>query len=695
MKILGKTLLSILLPAFLGLIALSITASYLATSGFTEITNLQLQQLATKQASELNNMYMSSRGLVNALSQIPLVSTFTDKSNTMSVEQKTTSDEYKAEEKSIDNLLKSVVDEFTEIDRMSVLDRNGIIIASSNASFLGVDIKNTPAVQSALSGRDGINNGNSPVTGNYETTFSKPIRTSSGQVVGVFLSIVDINKLAEITLKEFQLYPTTNVFLLDEKGVSLMDVNFPELVGQDNSAEDFAIRSLAKKNGIVNYSFEGIHYTTQVAQLPDMGWIVGIETTDNDISRIANNVSYSIYAISGLILLILAGVIYYVAKQIAVLFGQAAQIATSVANGNFVLSSPQEREIDIAISRHDEVSELAIALRSMAANLVKTFGEAEQKTKEAQDASEKAAEATAAAQKAAEEASQARRVGLLEAAHQIEAIATTIASAAEQLSAQIELSTSGADDQSRRMTETATAMDQMNGTVNDVARNSSTSAKLADKTKQQALEGSNITEESQNSMFKVKEDSLVLRDNMNTLAEHAQSINTVMGVISDIADQTNLLALNAAIEAARAGEAGRGFAVVADEVRKLAEKTLTSTTDVANAIASIQQSTETSVQQVDTTVKRIETATELTNSSKEALRGILSMAEESADGIRAIATASEEQSVTSNEIAHSISVVSNIANDTRSAMLEASQAVSSLTEQAQQLTALVESLKRG
>ncbi len=244
------------------------------------------------------------------------------------------------------------------------------------------------------------------------------------------------------------------------------------------------------------------------------------------------------------------------------------------------------------------------------------------------------------------------------------------------------------------MTETATAMDEMNGTVLDIARNSNSSADLAEGTKHKATEGSEITKKSEQTMLRLRNESIEIRSGMSQLAEHAQSISLVMGVISDIADQTNLLALNAAIEAARAGEAGRGFAVVADEVRKLAEKTMTSTADVSKAIMSIQESTEHNVEQIDATVRSIEEAAELAIASGEALGGILTMAEESADGIRAIATASEEQSATSDEITQAITTVSSIVNETTQAMHEANQAVHLLSEQSEQLSNLIAELKK-
>ncbi len=284
--------------------------------------------------------------------------------------------------------------------------------------------------------------------------------------------------------------------------------------------------------------------------------------------------------------------------------------------------------------------------------------------------------------------------GRHEAAHELESIVNGIAAVSHQLNTQIEISSQGAETASIRMAETATAMDEMNGTVLEIARNSNNSANIAEQTKQKAGEGAKILKQSEGTMVRLRDESLAVRVSMGQLSEHAQSISAVMSVISDIADQTNLLALNAAIEAARAGEAGRGFAVVADEVRKLAEKTMSSTADVSNAISAIQESTEINVKQIDSTVKSIEEAAALAISSGESLNGILNMAEESADGIRAIATASEQQSATSDEISQSVVDVSSIVTDTSSAMLEASQAVRELSEQAKQLTVLIENLKK-
>ena len=194
-------------------------------------------------------------------------------------------------------------------------------------------------------------------------------------------------------------------------------------------------------------------------------------------------------------------------------------------------------------------------------------------------------------------------------------------------------------------------------------------------------------------MDEVQAETIGLKTNMDTLSVHAQAINEIMTVISDIADQTNLLALNAAIEAARAGEAGRGFAVVADEVRKLAEKTMSSTQDVGKAIQAIQESSKEGVRRMDQAVGKVNLAADLAEKCGAALAEILSLAEQTADQVRSIATASEEQSASSEEIARSVEHVNTIASETSQAMGEASKAVSELAAQAQNLARIITQLK--
>ncbi len=272
-------------------------------------------------------------------------------------------------------------------------------------------------------------------------------------------------------------------------------------------------------------------------------------------------------------------------------------------------------------------------------------------------------------------------------------VADQMAGASEELSAQIEESSRGTDVQRDRVAETATAMEEMNATVLEVAQNASGAAEEADTARTKAEQGQEIVESAIQAITQVQEQSQALKGTMEALGQQAEDIGTVMNVISDIADQTNLLALNAAIEAARAGEAGRGFAVVADEVRKLAEKTMGATKEVGSAISNIQQGTRGAAVDMDKAVQAVENATALAGRSGEALREIVTLVETASDQVRSIATASEEQSATSEEINRSVDEINRISTETAGAMEESNRAVSELARLAQELNQLIHDLQ--
>ena len=334
------------------------------------------------------------------------------------------------------------------------------------------------------------------------------------------------------------------------------------------------------------------------------------------------------------------------------------------------------------------------AIVEMVGALERNIKKAEFESQNAQESTVKAEEAMKKAEAAGQEA-QAKAEALLNVTGRLEEVGSVVSSASTQLSAQIEQSDRGAGEAAQRLSEAATAMNEMNATVQEVARNASAASAASADTKDKATAGAQVVERSLRRIESVHQVSLELKDDMTQLNEHAQDITRIMGVISDIADQTNLLALNAAIEAARAGEAGRGFAVVADEVRKLAEKTMASTNDVGNAIKAIQESTAKSTASVDNAVAQIEEATGLANESGHALEEIVTTAETTADQVNAIATASEEQSAASEEINHSILQCNDMSRQIADAMAEAAKAVSDLAAQAQELTELIHEMKEG
>ena len=271
--------------------------------------------------------------------------------------------------------------------------------------------------------------------------------------------------------------------------------------------------------------------------------------------------------------------------------------------------------------------------------------------------------------------------------------ADRVAAASEQLSAQVEQVSRGADMQRERVESTAAAMNEMNATVLEVARNAGNASEQSEETRRKADGGADLVNKVVKAINGVNTVALGLQDNMTELGKQAESIGGVMNVISDIADQTNLLALNAAIEAARAGEAGRGFAVVADEVRKLAEKTMSATQEVGSNIQAIQGSARTNINEVTGAVKNINEATDLANASGRALSEIVDLAGANSSVVASIATAAEEQSATSEEINHALADVSRIVAETAEGMTQASAAVQDLSHVAQELKTVIQRLR--
>ncbi len=292
-----------------------------------------------------------------------------------------------------------------------------------------------------------------------------------------------------------------------------------------------------------------------------------------------------------------------------------------------------------------------------------------------------------------EKAITAQRDTIAETARDADEISDQLASAADELSAQVDESRRGAEVQQQRASETATAMDQMNATVMEVARNAGEASENARTTKEKAVEGQELVGLVVTSIQALEQNSEELKSSMEELGQRTDSIGQVMNVITDIADQTNLLALNAAIEAARAGEAGRGFAVVADEVRKLAEKTMDATKEVGEAITSIQESTRTNISATENAVQSIVKSTDLASKSGDALDEIVQMVETSADQIEGIAAAAEEQSASSEQISRATEEINEISAEAAETTVQSAMAISEVAELASKIKELIRNMQ--
>ena len=282
---------------------------------------------------------------------------------------------------------------------------------------------------------------------------------------------------------------------------------------------------------------------------------------------------------------------------------------------------------------------------------------------------------------------------MAEVARRADEIAAQVLQSIDDITLQVEQAARNTSMQDQRTAETTLSMEQMNATVLEVAHNAGNTAEGAEQARQMALEGEKVVREVVNAISDINQQAEELNKIMAELGGHAQGIGRIITVIEDIADQTNLLALNAAIEAARAGEAGRGFAVVADEVRKLAEKTMSATKEVSQSVAMIQAGSEKSAKATGTAVESVARSFSLAENAGESLRRIVSIVEGTADKVQAIAAASEQQSSSSELVHNAMEEINRISGETARGMAQATEAISSLKDQIERLKLLIQEMR--
>jgi len=268
-----------------------------------------------------------------------------------------------------------------------------------------------------------------------------------------------------------------------------------------------------------------------------------------------------------------------------------------------------------------------------------------------------------------------------------------LASASDEISASSEQMAQGAENQSRQTDQVATAVEEMSATVLEVAKNSTDASALATKASEVATNGGNIVRKTITGMDGISDAVREAAMTIENLGKSSDQIGEIVGVIDDIADQTNLLALNAAIEAARAGEQGRGFAVVADEVRKLAERTTKATKEIADMIKTIQRDTNGAVNSMRSGTEKVDKGVSLVNEAGDSLGQIVDVVQGVNDMIQQIATASQEQSAASEEISSNVDGVAAITKESAASANQTVTATNELSKLAIELNEIVGQFK--
>ncbi|MDL5026193.1 methyl-accepting chemotaxis protein [Vibrio gigantis] len=478
-------------------------------------------------------------------------------------------------------------------------------------------------------------------TGDQVMSLAMPIY-KQGKIVGV----VALNILVE-DLSKFTQHLTTNnkIFVTREDGF-ILAAQSSSVVGKNifNEIPSFKNRDTSREESF-EYVYQNTEFLASAANIKDLGWSVWAWDKESSVNQDSQDNLTETLITSLTLLLICAGCVYYVVEVLVYrpLGGEPSEIEATVAkvaSGDFTaINQQQGKAIGINAAVNDMVNELSTTIDMIRSSSNDLFKFAE---------------------------------GITTAA---DSVNSSSASQMEQLE------------------QTSTAMNEMSVAVDEVAQNAHRASEAAMQAAQEAQSGNQTFDTVSISIVNLSRGIEEVSDVINTVGEKTSSIGTVLDVIKDIADQTNLLALNAAIEAARAGEQGRGFAVVADEVRNLANRTQQSTNQIQEVIVSLQHEANNSMEMMLTNREASDLTMQNAKKAQASLHEISNSITVIEDMNTQIATATEEQTLVAGEINQSIVDVNDKARETHSLSASNQEKASELIALSEKLTQAVSTFK--
>ena len=481
--------------------------------------------------------------------------------------------------------------------------------------------------------------GKSPVSGRPVSLITAPVM-KNGKVIGIMGTPVELNVFSESFISNVKIGKSGYLYMLDSEGIPLAHPNKKYIMNPEISKYDFTQAIIKQKEGKLIYKWEGKKKIAHFTQQPEKGWIIVATVLQDEYLAPIHRMQILafILAVSSIVLITL--VTWLISSMVSKVISKIVNELKEISQGKGDLTKR------ISVDSEDETGQLAKWFNTFIDKLHEIISQVKQNAEE-------------------------------------------VASATNEITATSMQMAAGAEEQSNQVNEVATSVQEMSAAIVESSQNAMQTSDLSQNTVQKAADGLKNMNDTKRDMEEIVVSSSKTNELVKSLSNRTDQIGEIIQVINDIADQTNLLALNAAIEAARAGEQGRGFAVVADEVRKLAERTTKATKEIGNTIQVIQNDTVEAARSMEEATDIIHKGTDSISQTSIVLDDIVQGVNTSMDMIQQIATATEQQSAGAEEISKNIHSISSVATQSASAAEELASTTAQLNRQTERLQALV------
>ncbi len=531
------------------------------------------------------------------------------------------------------------------------------------------------------------------ITSAYVSTTGKPVSSilvkvhnKDGKKIGAIGYDVNLSDLTDF-ISNFSIGETGYLMLIEDNHTILSDPKHSDLIfKKTDEAQDAFIKSLSEpESGVRSGTIDGKEMLALSHTCAYGGWKIVLLVEKDEVFASARAVVFKILIGGVITALLLTCIGWLLVRDIISSIKGLVVMASKVTDGDYECSACHD-------PKAEELGLLQQTFLTMIKTIMQNMETAQLKTKEAEQSSQEAQHSLKDAQEAKDNAEAAYHRAA-NAGGRVNDVVEQLSSLSQDMVEQFEKSNEGAERQQKRMEEIAMAMQSISSSTEQVTHAVQDTSSKAEDAIEKALNGVRVVEKVIDSISGIQAETDTMNAKLSRLGAQTQDIGEVIELIREVADQTNLLALNAAIEAARAGEAGKGFAVVADEVKKLAEKTLQATNKVEATVQAIKTGAEDSLQGIKQTTTRVNQGADLAREAGDALESINAIVESTTHKVMEISHANEKQLSSSREVSDKAHEVSDISTSTASAMNDALSAVSEMVDMIDRLKVVAKDLR--